>query len=88
VRSTSGLISIGGGRKRSFTRYAIGNVRNHLSVLTSSKIYPASFLDTNGDGWGDVPGITQRLDYLKDLGVDVIWVSPSESHPTQGGNLC
>ncbi|KAH7069206.1 alpha-glucosidase-like protein maltase [Paraphoma chrysanthemicola] len=45
------------------------------------QIYPASFLDTNGDGWGDVPGITQKLDYLKDLGVDVVWVSPIYKSP-------
>ncbi|KAF2866340.1 alpha-glucosidase-like protein maltase [Massariosphaeria phaeospora] len=45
------------------------------------QIYPASFLDTNGDGWGDVPGITKKLDYLKDLGVDVIWVSPIYKSP-------
>lgn len=45
------------------------------------QIYPASFLDTNGDGWGDVPGITKKLDYLKDLGVDVVWVSPIYKSP-------
>ncbi|KAF2182401.1 glycoside hydrolase family 13 protein [Zopfia rhizophila CBS 207.26] len=45
------------------------------------QIYPASFLDTNEDGWGDVPGITKKLDYLKDLGVDVIWVSPIYKSP-------
>ncbi|KAF2650586.1 glycoside hydrolase family 13 protein [Lophiostoma macrostomum CBS 122681] len=48
---------------------------------TVYQIYPASFLDTNGDGWGDVPGITRKLDYIKDLGVDVIWVSPIYKSP-------
>jgi alpha-glucosidase len=40
------------------------------------QIYPRSFLDTTGDGVGDLPGITARLDYLRWLGVDAIWVSP------------
>ncbi|KAH0392560.1 hypothetical protein KCU89_g13334, partial [Aureobasidium melanogenum] len=44
-------------------------------------IYPASFQDTNDDGYGDVKGITSRLDYLKALGVDVIWVSPIYKSP-------
>ena len=45
------------------------------------QIYPRSFQDTNGDGYGDLPGITQRLDYLADLGVDVIWLSPVYRSP-------
>ena len=45
------------------------------------QIYPRSFLDTNGDGIGDLPGITARLDYLKDLGVDVVWLSPHFDSP-------
>ena len=45
------------------------------------QIYPASFQDTNGDGWGDVKGITSRLDYLKSLGVDVVWTSPIYKSP-------
>ena len=40
------------------------------------KFYPRSFLDTNGDGIGDLNGITEKLDYLSWLGVDSIWISP------------
>lgn len=40
------------------------------------QIYPLSFADSNGDGWGDLPGITARLDYVASLGVDGIWLSP------------
>lgn len=40
------------------------------------EIYPRSFQDTNGDGIGDLKGITQRLDYLRGLGIDAIWVTP------------
>ena len=40
------------------------------------QIYPRSFKDTNGDGIGDLQGIIEKLDYLKELGIDVIWLSP------------
>jgi alpha-glucosidase len=40
------------------------------------QIYPRSFADSNGDGIGDIPGLTSRMDYLADLGVDAIWLSP------------
>ncbi|TAM59325.1 MAG: alpha-glucosidase [Rhodanobacter sp.] len=40
------------------------------------QIYPRSFLDTNGDGVGDLPGIIERLDYVATLGVDAIWIAP------------
>jgi oligo-1,6-glucosidase len=45
------------------------------------QIYPRSFQDSNGDGIGDVPGIIDRLDYLKALGVDVLWLSPIYTSP-------
>lgn len=45
------------------------------------QIYPRSFMDSNGDGIGDLKGITSRLDYLKYLGIDVIWLSPVYKSP-------
>jgi alpha-glucosidase len=45
------------------------------------EIYPRSFADTNGDGVGDLNGITAHLDYLKDLGVDAIWITPFYPSP-------
>jgi glycosidase len=47
------------------------------------QVYPASFKSSKpaaeADGWGDVRGITEKVPYLKSLGVDVVWTSPSES---------
>jgi alpha-glucosidase len=45
------------------------------------QIYPRSFLDTNGDGVGDLPGIVEKLDYVASLGVDAIWISPFFKSP-------
>ena len=45
------------------------------------QIYPRSFLDTNGDGVGDLPGIVEKLDYIAGLGVDAIWISPFFKSP-------
>jgi len=49
--------------------------RRHLSI------YPRSFADSNGDGLGDLPGIISRLDYLADLGIDAVWLSPVYPSP-------
>lgn len=48
---------------------------------TAYQIYPKSFLDTNGDGIGDLRGIISKLDYLKKLGIDIIWLSPIYKSP-------
>ncbi|MGL5380226.1 glycoside hydrolase family 13 protein [Clostridium sp.] len=51
----------------------------HSSVVY--QIYPRSFKDSNGDGIGDINGIIEKLDYLKELGIDVIWLSPVYKSP-------
>ena len=45
------------------------------------QIYPRSFMDSNQDGFGDLAGITNRLDYLADLGIEAIWLSPIYPSP-------
>ena len=53
----------------------------HSSVVY--QIYPRSFNDSNGDGIGDINGIREKLDYLKELGIDVIWLSPVYKSPNR-----
>lgn len=45
------------------------------------QVYPRSFMDSNGDGIGDINGVTAKLDYLKELGIDVIWICPMYKSP-------
>ena len=45
------------------------------------QIYPRSFCDSNGDGIGDIQGIISKLDYIKDLGVNAVWLSPIYKSP-------
>ena len=49
----------------------------------SYRIYPRSFMDANGDGIGDLPGVTQKLAYVADLGVDAVWLSPFFTSPME-----
>ena len=49
------------------------------------QVYPASFADSDGDGFGDLGGVLQRLDHLTDLGVDVLWLSPIFPTPWDDG---
>lgn len=51
------------------------------------QIYPRSFQDSNGDGIGDIRGIIERLPYLKDLGINVIWLCPVYKSPMDDGGL-
>lgn len=48
---------------------------------TFYQIYPASFKDSNGDGWGDIPGILEKISYIASLGVDAVWLSPMFDSP-------
>jgi alpha-glucosidase len=45
------------------------------------QIYPSSYLDSNGDGLGDLPGIISKIPYIKSLGIDTIWLSPIYASP-------
>jgi len=60
---------------------ATDSIQNWWKNAVLYEIYPRSFQDSNGDGIGDLNGITQRLDYLKALGVDGIWLSPCYPSP-------
>ena len=57
----------------------------NFSASTVYQIYPKSFSDTNGDGIGDLRGIINKLDYVKSLGVEYIWMTPVYPSPQKDG---
>lgn len=61
--------------------YQIPNCPEYLHKAVFYQIYPQTFYDSNGDGIGDLPGITQKLDYVKSLGVDGFWINPFFKSP-------
>lgn len=57
------------------------NTKHWWKEATVYQVYPRSFMDSNGDGMGDIQGVISKLDYLKDLGIDVIWICPIYKSP-------
>ncbi|OQV04378.1 Alpha amylase, catalytic domain-containing protein [Cladophialophora immunda] len=60
---------------------ATGADRQPWKEAVVYQIYPASFVDSNCDGWGDIPGIISKIDYIKSAGADIIWLSPVYDSP-------
>ena len=56
-------------------------IRQWWNEKVAYQIYPKSFCDSDGDGIGDLQGIISKLDYLRDLGVDIVWLSPIYVYP-------
>ncbi len=61
--------------------YSIPSCPDWLHTAVFYQIYPQTFYDSNGDGIGDLPGIVQKLDYVKSLGVEGFWINPFFESP-------
>ena len=62
------------------------NTPGWLRTAVFYQLYPSSYMDTDGDGIGDIPGIISKLDYIQSLGVNVVWLNPTfESAWEDGG---
>ncbi|KHN96049.1 alpha-glucosidase [Metarhizium album ARSEF 1941] len=59
----------------------VGSEAPYWKDATFYQVYPASFKDSNNDGWGDLAGLISKLDYICDLGIDVLWLSPIFESP-------
>jgi len=66
---------------RNITKIGDGMAKKWWKESVIYQIYPRSFMDSNGDGIGDINGIISKLDYLKDLGVNVVWICPVYKSP-------
>ena len=76
----AGMMAMGAWQQGSDIHARVGDVAWWQSAV-GYQIYPASFCDSNGDGIGDIPGIISKLDYLAELGVGFIWLSPVYASP-------
>jgi alpha-glucosidase len=76
-----GVVTLTAAAQAAPTLTSQANEENWWKNAVIYEIYPRSFQDSNGDGIGDLNGITQRLDYLKQLGVDAIWLTPIYPSP-------
>ena len=62
-------------------KYVVPNCPDWVHNAVFYQIYPQTFYDANDDGIGDLPGIIQKLDYVKSLGVDAVWINPFFESP-------
>ncbi len=81
VVSLAAIAQIAAAQTELKTSVAASSERDWWKNAVIYEIYPRSFQDSNGDGIGDLNGITERLDYLKQLGVDAIWITPCYPSP-------
>jgi oligo-1,6-glucosidase len=75
------LVSCKSGKEKEATKTTVASNHKWWKEATIYQLYPRSFQDSDGDGVGDIKGITKRLDYLQSLGIDAIWLNPICASP-------